>query len=181
MVDQLLSGLFGEQADDDEPRRRNRARDFVNRVETGAPDQGYTDAEAIHNYQQIASRLTPQQLEEAAAETFARMSPEDRKRLRREMRQRSKGRINIDENSDDPRELARQTAAFQKEDESGGGGGLAGLFGLGGGGNSGGVTGNMQQQGKQDEGSLLDNPLAKIALAGIAAVAVKKMSEGHQQ
>ncbi|MBA2519311.1 MAG: hypothetical protein H0V24_06575 [Chloroflexia bacterium] len=171
MVDQLLGGLFGGQADEDAPRRQARGRDFVNRYETGLPHEGYSDEEAIHNYRQAASSLSPQEFEDAAAEAFTRMPPEDRKRLRREMKQRSKGRINVDENNDDPRELARATSRYQQEDTSGGG--LAGLFGMGGNNNQPQVQGHQQQEG----GSLLDNPLAKVALGGIAAMAVKKMSE----
>lgn len=171
MVDQLLGGLFGGQDDEDDDRRRNRGRDFVNRYETGQPHEGYTDQEAVHNYRQVASQLSPQQYEEAAAETFMRMSPDERKQLRREMRQRSKGRMNFDDNNDDPREMARTTARYQQEDTSGGG--LAGLFG---GGND---NQNRPRGEKDDGGSLLDNPLAKVALGGIAAMAVKKMTENR--
>jgi hypothetical protein len=60
---------------------------------------------------------------------------------------------------DDPRQLAQAVARYRQQDE----GGLASLFGGGGGGEGGGM------------GDLLSNPLAKAALGGVAAVAMKKM------
>ena len=149
-MDQLLGGLFGGQDNDDDQRRRTHAQDFVSRYETGLPHEGYSDEEAVHNYRQVAGRLSPQQYEEAASETFGRMSKEERRQLRQEMKQRSGGRFSVD--SDDPRELARATAQYRQQDE----GGLVGLF-----------------------GGVLDNPLAKVALAGIAVVAVKKVVDSR--
>src|SRR5215210_40282 len=102
-MDQMLSGLFGSNDNDDDARRQTHASDFVQRYETGLPHEGYSDEEAIHNYRQVASRLSPQQYEEAAGATFGRMSKEERRELRREMKQRSGGRFAID--SDDPHEM----------------------------------------------------------------------------
>jgi hypothetical protein len=164
-----LGGLFGSQDTDDDARRQTHASDFVQRYETGLPHEGYSDEEALHNYRQVASRLSPQQYEEAAGATFGRMSKEERRELRREMKQRSGGRFAID--SDDPREMARATAQYQQQDQAGGG--LAGLFGMGGGQQQ---AGQGQQSAQQ--GSLLDNPLARVALGGIAAMAMKKLM-GH--
>ena len=168
MVDQMLGGLFGGQDDDDDDRRRGRARDFVGRYETGLPHEGYSDEEAVHNYRQVAGRLSPRQYEEAAAETFGRLSPQERKQLKRQMKERSGGRLAVDDDNDDPRELARLTARYREQDS---GGGLAGLFGMGGGGNG----GDLMSAARDGGGGMLDNPLAKVAMGGIAAVAMKKM------
>jgi hypothetical protein len=161
-MDQLLSGLFGSNDTDDDTRRQSHASDFVQRYETGLPHEGYSDEEALHNYRQVASRLSPQQFEEAAGATFGRMSKEERRELRREMKRRSGGRFAVD--SDDPQEMARAASRYQQQDQDGGG--LAGLFGMG---------GSQPQQGGGQQGSLLDNPLAKVAMGGIAAMAMKKM------
>lgn len=110
--------------------------------------------------------------EEAAGETFGRMSPQDRKQLRREMKQRGGDRFQAE--SDDPRELARATSRYRQEDS--GGGGLAGLFGMGGGG---GGRGDLVDGSRGGGGGLLDNPLAKVALGGVAAMAMKKMMGGR--
>ena len=183
-MDQMLGGLFGTQDNDDDMRRRTHAQDFVSRYETGLPHEGYSDEEAVHNYRQVAGRLSPQQYEEAASETFGRMSKEERRQLRQEMKQRSGGRFSVD--NDDPRELARATAQYRQQDPSGGG--LAGLFGMGGqqGGGLGGMLGGMlggqqggMMGGSQQGGGMLDNPLAKVAMGGIAAMAMKKMMGGR--
>ena len=195
-MDQLLGGLFGTQDNDDDDRRRSHAQDFVSRYETGLPHEGYSDEEAVHNYRQVAGRLSPQQYEEAASETFGRMSKEERRQLRQEMKQRSGGQFGLD--NDDPREMARAAAQYHQQDASGGG--LASLFGMSGqqgggmmgggqqgggiGGMLGGMLGGGQQQGgmmggSQQGGSMLDNPLAKVAMGGIAAMAMKKMMGGR--
>jgi len=188
-MDKMLGGLFGTQDTADETVRQTQAKDFVNRFETGLPHEGYSDEEAVHNYRQVAGRISPQQFEEAAGETYGKMSKEQRKELRREMKQRSGGKFAVD--SDDPREMARATAQYHQQDADGGG--LAGLFGMGGGqqqqpqgqggglgGMIGGVLGGGQQQGaQQGGGSMLDNPLAKVAMGGIAAMAMKKMMGGR--
>jgi len=187
-MDQMLGGLFGGQDNDDDQRRRTHAQDFVGRYETGLPHEGYSDEEAVHNYRRVAGRLSPQQYEEAASETFGRMSKEERRQLRQEMKRRGGG--HFDNDTDDPRELARAAARYRQQDPSGGG--LAGLFGMGGGsgqqggGQQGGGLGDMlggmmgggQQGGQQGGGGMLDNPLAKVAMGGIAAMAMKKMMGG---
>ena len=122
----MLGGLFGGQ-DDDDDRWRGRARDFVRRYETGRPDEGYTDEEAADNYRSVAGRLSPQQYEEATAETCGRMSRQERREFTRPMKERSGGRLDVA--SDDPRDLARTTACFLQEESNGGG--LAPLFGFG--------------------------------------------------
>src|SRR5262245_53863919 len=85
MVDQVLKGLFGGQDTDDDAGRRARARDFVNRYEQGAPSEGYGEDEVLRNYHTVTDRLSPQEYEEAANSSFSRLSPEERRRLRRAM------------------------------------------------------------------------------------------------
>ncbi len=174
MVDQLLGGLFGGQEADDSNTRQTRAKDFVSRFEKGRLEEGYTDEEAVENYKQVSGKLSPAEYEEAATETFGKMSREDRKEYRRMMRERSGGKFDGD--SDDPRELAKRTARFRQE-EGGSEDGLASLFGFGGGDK--GAAGDMvsRARGGGGGGNLLDNPLAKVALGGIAAMAMKKVMD----
>src|ERR687889_2346652 len=89
MVDQLLGGLFGSQDDDDEPTRRGRARDFVDRYERGAYDQ-IGDDEVLHNYRAASSRLSPDEYHQAAADAMRQLSPEQRRGLRPEAKRRSR-------------------------------------------------------------------------------------------
>lgn len=168
MVDQLLGGLFGGQDDDDDDRRKSRAKDFVSRFETGSPYEGYDDNEAVQNYRNVTSRLSPQEYEDAAGEAFGRLSPADRRQLGQMMEQRGGSGYKT---TDDPRDLARMSSRFRERDS--GGGGLASLFGIGGGG--GGQGDLLSKGGGGGGGGMLDNPLAKAALAGVAAMAMKKM------
>ncbi len=156
-MDQLLGGLFGGQ-DDDDDRRRGRAQDFVSRYEQGPPYEGISDEEAYHNYRQVAGRLSPQEYEESAAEAFQRLSPQERMQFAQMLQQRAGGQFGGFQ-GDDPRELARVMSGYRQQDP----GGLASLFGGGGGG----------------MGDMLNNPLAKAALGGVAAIAMKRMMGGR--
>jgi len=167
MVDQLLGGLFGGSDADDDTGRRGRANDFVSRYEQGAPHEGYGDDEVLHNYRAVGRKLPPQEFEDAAAQAFGRMSTDDRKQYRKMMREKSGGRF--DSQSEDPRELAQTTSRYRQEES----GGLLGMFGLGDD-NDDGKRGNLVS-GQAGGGGMMDNPIAKAALAGIGAMAMKKM------
>ena len=172
MVDQFLGGLFGAQDDDDDERRRGRARAFADRYDRGAFDQ-MGDDEVIQNYRAAASRLSPQEYQTAAADSLRRMDKEQRRELRREMRRRS--RDHYDAADDSPEELARAMQHADQEEQ--GGGGLAGLFGLGGDGKAGDQKAGDQKSGLQN---VLDNPLAKVAMAGVAAYAATKLADPNR-
>jgi hypothetical protein len=60
------------------------------------------------------------------------------------------------------------------DEEDQGGGGLAGLFGLGG---SNASAGQSQGGGI---GGMLDNPVAKVAMAGVAAMVAKKLTDPNR-
>ena len=87
------------------------------------------------------------------------MSPDERVQFAQMLQQRAGGRLG-GFRADDPRELARTTSRLRQGD--GGGVDLGDLFG-GSRGGGGGV------------GDLMSNPLAKAALGGIAAMAMKRM------
>ena len=176
MVDQLLGGLFGGQDDDDDDRRRSRARDFVSRYEQGPPYAGIDPDEAYHNYRQVAGRLSPQEYEESAAEAFSRLSPQERREFAQMMQQRAGGRFGGGQ-ADDPRELARMTSRYRQQGSEGFD--LGDLFGFGGGGGGGGDLLSARRGGGGGMGDLMGNPLAKAALGGIAAVAMKRMMGGR--
>ena len=139
---------------------------FVQRYDQGPPYAGFSGQEAMDRYQQVATRLPPDVYQQSAAEAFGRMSPQERAQLTQYMRQQaSQQGVNFpDLNQDgiddrvqqDPNALAQLTTRMHQQQP-----GLLGQL-LGGGG-----------------GSMLDNPMAKAALAGVAAIAVKKMMEGR--
>lgn len=171
MVDQLLGGLFGSNDDDDDDMRRQRARDFADRAERNPRD--LDPNEVMQNYRATTSRLSPEEYQRAAEDAFSRMSPDERRELKREMRRRARMQDQDDRDDDDsPAVLARNAQRAHQEHESGGG--LAGLFGFGGGGN---------QKADNDQGGIggmLDNPLAKVAIAGIAAAAAKRLTDPNR-
>lgn len=173
MVDQLLGGLFGAQDQDDEATRRKRADDFIDRHQRGR-HQEMSDAEVLQNYRAATSQLSPDEFKQVAKDAFSQMSPEQRRELKRYMRQQSRGRVNLpDDDDDSPDVLAN--AVGQAREESGGPGGLLGFLGLG---KSDDKPAPQQQQSQEGPiDSMFGNPLVKVAVAGLAAVAAKKLTE----
>ena len=97
------------------------------------------------------------------------LSPEQRRELRRELKHRSRDRF--DAKDDSPEEVAR---AMQQAHQDQGGGGLAGLFGFG---------GSHPSSGQSQGGgipAMLDNPVAKVAMAGVAAMVAKKLTDPNR-
>jgi hypothetical protein len=170
MVDQSSSSLSGARETSDEPARLGRARDFVDRYERGAYDE-LDDQEVVQTYQAATTQLSPEEFQRAAAEAFRRMSPQERQELLQEMRRRAPERV--DAADDSPEELARTVQRAEQDDQ--GGGGLAGLFGFGGAGGD-----DRQAQGGGLPG-MFDNPLVKIGIAGIAAMAAKFLTDPDRQ
>jgi hypothetical protein len=162
LLDDLLGG--GQQ--------RREYQDFASRYDQGPPWAGISDQEAVSRYQQVATRLPPDMYQQSAEDAFARMSPQERMEFARHLQQRSRqqsldfpdfNQDGIDDRYQDPRMLAQVTSRMEQQQP----GILGQLLGGGGGGAGGGG------------GSMLDNPLAKAALAGVAAMAVKRMTSGR--
>jgi hypothetical protein len=130
----------------------------------GSPHEGYTEQEAQQNYQQIAPQLPPEQYQQAAQQTFEQMSPQEREQFAQYVHQQAQQQgVNIPgmnagqyQQYQDPGTLAQMTGQLHQQQP----GMLQRLLG---GGNSG-----------------LDgmSPLAKMALGGIAAMAVKNLVGG---
>ncbi|MGI8486699.1 MAG: hypothetical protein ACR2OU_20880 [Thermomicrobiales bacterium] len=194
-MDSLLKGLFGDQ---DDTAKQSQAQDFVNRYEQGAPADGISADEAVTNYQAVAGQLSPQELEDSADEAFQRLSPEERSQFAQWLKERGGDQANH-LTGDDPRQLAQVTTNLQQSQPDGlagllGGGGIGsilggsggGLGGLLGGNNSGGGIGGMLtgalgggQGHQQNQGGgmsdMLQSPIGRAVLGGIAAIAMKKM------
>ncbi len=108
---------------------------------------------------------------QSAEEALARMSAQERVEFARHLQQRSRqqsldfpdfNQDGIDDRYQDPRMLAQVTSRMEQQQP-----GILGQL-LGGGGGAGGGAGSM-----------LENPLAKAALAGVAAMAVRRMTSGR--
>jgi hypothetical protein len=166
-----LQSLLGGGQGGQPQQRRQEYQDFVRRYDEGPPWTGVSDQEAAQRYRQVAPRLSPQEYQESAQEAFARLSPQERLELGRYLQQRARqqgvdapdlNRDGIDDRLQDPAYLARAAGQVDRQQP-----GLLGQLLGGGGGGGGGAGGGV--------GEVLANPLAKAALAGIAAVAVKRM------
>ena len=170
MLQNLLGGGQGRQ----------QIQDFTNRYDQGAPWDGISDQEAIENYQRIAPNVPPQVFQESAEQAFSRLSPQQRLQLGQYLQQQTRqqghnfpdlNRDGIDDRLQDPRYLAQVTGQIQQQQPNLLGqilGGAMGGGGMGGGGMMGGGGGG-------GIGALLNNPIAKAALAGIAANAARNM------
>ncbi len=158
----LLENLLGQDED------RNQARDFVDRYERGAPWDGIDDDEAVDRYRRVAPKLRPADYEDSASDAFSRLQPQQRRELGQYLASRARDRgssldelFDDDASYEDPRRLGQASARLESQQP----GILADLLG-GGGSSSGG-------------GGMLSHPIAKAALAGVAAMAMKKVMGGR--
>jgi hypothetical protein len=169
-------------------QQQQQFQDFSNRYNQGSPYDGISDEEALQNYRQVASQLPPHLYEEAAVESFSRLSPQQRMELGRYLQQGAQqrgvnfpdvNRDGVDDRMQDPRHLAQMTSQIRQQQPGLFSQLLGGALG-GGGGTMGGATrGNT---GATDGVSqMLNSPIAKAALAGIAATAVQRMMNGQRR
>jgi hypothetical protein len=158
LLDNLLSN----------PQTQQQLQSFANRYQQGAPHEGYSDQEVLQTYQQVAPQLPQQDYVAAAEQAFNRMSPEDRQQFGQYVQQQAQsqgasvpgfGQNVSPQTYQNSGYLAQQTAQLHQQQP-----GLLGQL-LGGGGNSG--------------GGAIGSPVAKAALAGIAAMAVSKALGGN--
>jgi hypothetical protein len=144
---------------------RQDISDFVNRYKQGAPWDGISDQEASDKYSQVATQLPAQDYRESAEQAFAKLSPEQRAEFAQYLQtQAQQHSVNVpDLNQPGMAERAQQDPGV-----------LAG------------VTTQLHEQQPNllqqllGNGGALSNPLAKAALAGIAAMAAQKFLGGHK-
>jgi hypothetical protein len=157
-------------------QRKKDFQDFVKRYDQGHPSEGYSDEEVLEKYKDVAHEVPPDQYARAAQEALARLSPEERAALVRMMQERAQARnVQLPERMEsNPRDLGQvftdlhQTPGRLRDLLGGGapappgqaqaapeaGGGLGSLAGM------------------------LGSPLAKAALAGIAAMVARRVMRG---
>jgi hypothetical protein len=124
----------------------------------------------MDRYQQVAPNLPPDMYQQSAQESVERLTPQQRMQLGQHLQQQARqqnvnvpdfNQDGIDDRFQDSNYLAQVTGRMNQQQP-----GLLGQL-LGGGGGGGGGQG------------MLANPIAKAALAGIAAAAVKKAMGGR--
>lgn len=194
-MDQFMKGLYGTTDEDDDQVRVSKATDFVSRVESGNKAEGYSTEEAVQNYKNVTSGLSDEEFESVAADALNQLTPDQRREFTHVIKEQAG--IDLDDNLDDPQQLAALTKQFRSQSGGdmggllggllGGGGGssddimgmLGGLFGGGGTGGMGATgTGTTSQAGIS---GLLGNPIVKMVLGLIAAAAMKRMMGGGGQ
>ncbi len=142
-----------------DPQQQQQLMDFANRYRQGDPTQGYSNEEATQRFQQIAPRLPAQEFQASAAQAFGSWNPQQRQQFGQYLQQQAQQQnVQLPQQQTsgygDPSALAQLvTQAHQQQP-----GGLMQLLG-----------------GTGGSGSVLSNPLAKAALAGIAAMAAQRM------
>ncbi len=178
----LFEELFGARQQED-------FLDFVNRYEQGPPWEGYSDQEVLARYGAVAHQVAPDEYERAAQDAFARLSSEERgefgRFIERQARQRHIDLPGLGRGQNvafaDPAQLARLVTQLHGTPglfrellgfltgmaEAPGGAGWDVMRGT-----PEGLPGGSRGPGLE---GVLGNPLAKAALAGIAAMLLKRM------
>jgi hypothetical protein len=157
----LLEMLMGNS------QAREGFKDFLNRFEEGPPSEGYEDQEVLDRYGEVAHRASPLEYAQAARDAFGRLSQEDREEFGQLLAGQAQSRGLDLPGLTPPRGqgfgdldwLANMTSQIHQQP-----GLLRDLLG--------GLTGGREAS---SSGGLLSSPLAKAALAGIAAMLVKKV------
>jgi hypothetical protein len=160
MLERILGG----------PQQQTEYEDFIDRYQKGSPYDSIDDREAVDRYQSVTPGLSRSQYRESAEDAYARMSPTERAEFSRWLRSRANERgvsvpdydLNDDGIDDrmqnDPGDLAEMTTRVRESDPN--------IF--------------EQLLGKGGTGGPLDNPIAKVALAGITAMAAQRLMGGRR-
>jgi hypothetical protein len=149
---------------------QRKLEDFVNRYEQGHPAEGYSDDEVIERYREVAHEVPADQYAQAAQEALARLSPEERAEFVKMLQERANARgVALPrEVGSDPKDLGQVVTDLHEKP-----GQLRDILV---------ESRRPQASGATPEGSpmtgILASPLAKAALAGIAAMVVKRVMRG---
>jgi hypothetical protein len=147
------------------PEKQTEYEDFIKRYDKGSPYDSIGDLEAVDRYQQVTPELSRDQYRDTATEAFGKLSPKERAQFSQWLRTRANAQgvsvpdydLNDDGIDDraqnDPGELAEMTTRVREKEPN--------IF--------------EQILGKGGTGGAFDNPIAKIAVAGIAAMAASKL------
>ena len=152
-------------------------RDFVDRYQQGP--RAVSGEETAARYEQVAPNLPPDVYQQSAQDVFSQMTPEQRVQLGQKLIQSARqqghdfpdvNQDGIDDRLQDPEYLARTTTKLNQQQP----GLLEQALGAVGGGEHASAAGHSG-------GGMLNSPLAKGVLGGIAAYGVSRMlSSGHR-
>jgi hypothetical protein len=146
-------------------------KDFLNRFEDGPPWEGYGDQEVLERYGEVAHKVSPSDYQQAARDAYGHLSQEEREEFGQLLAGQARNR-RLDLSGLAPAQgkgfgdvdwLSNITSQIHQQP-----GLLRDLLG--------GLTGNRETT---SSGGIFSSPLAKAALAGIAAMLVKKVLGGR--
>ena len=154
ILDELLGG----------GQRQSDFKDFVSRYEH--PSEGYSDQEVVERYRDVAHAVPPDQYAQAAQEALVRLSPEERAAFVKMLQERAQARGTAlpRQLGSEPKDLGQVLTDLHQTP-----GRLRDLLGGG---------GQAETAGSSPLTSILASPLARAALAGIAAMVVKRVMQG---
>jgi len=161
----LLEMLMGNS------QTREGFEDFLKRFEDGPPSEGYDDREVLDRYGEVAHKASPSDYEQAARDAFGHLSQADREEFGHMLAGQARSR-RLDLSGLTPTQgqgfgdvdwLANITGQLHQQP-----GLLRDILG--------GLTGNRESG---SSGGIFSSPLAKAALAGIAAMLVKRVLGGR--
>lgn len=178
-------GLLDDLIGGGQSRDRDDYGDFVRRYEDGPPDTGYDEREAADRYGRAARDLPRADYERHARASVERMSPQQRRQLGRQLRERvpdfDRDGDGRDDRYEDPGTLAGMLGGVHERQPDM----LGGLLGGGGQPRRGdrdgdGIPDRQERGGGGGGGGLLGgggggDTLMKMALGGVAAMAVKQV------
>ena len=161
----LLEILLGNRS------TREGFEDFLNRFEEGPPSEGYSDREVLDRYGEVSHKVSSPDYEQAARDAFGRLSQADREEFGQMLAGQARSRsLDLSGLTPAPGKgfgdldwLANITSQLHQQP-----GLLRDLLG--------GLAGN---RGTSSSEGIFSSPLAKAALAGIAAMLVKKVLGGR--
>jgi len=154
-LNDLLGGQAGQQL-----------QDFANRWQSGNAHE-MSGQEVADTYGKVAPNLTPDQYQASAQEAFEKLTPEQRSQFAQWLQTQSQQQgvavpdldgDGVDDRLSDPGRLAQVTTQVHQQ--------KPGIF--------------EQLLGKGGTGGPLDNPIAKVALAGITAMAAQRLMGGRR-
>jgi len=194
-----LQGLFGSA--EDPAKAKSAAEDFISRVQTGSPHEGFSEQEALTNLATAAKVASPEQIQTATRKAITQLPESDRADFAKMLQQRmggtgttsiTGGTANAGAASggtgiDDITGMLGGLLGGSGGSAGGGLGGLlGGLLGEGGGGstttNTGAVQGNSGDGGGMGDvlGGILGSPAGKAAVGAIAAMLMKEIMGGNK-
>jgi hypothetical protein len=157
----ILDDLLGNE------QLQKQYKDFVKRYEQGDPSEGYSDQEVLKRYGEVSHAVPPDEYAQAAQEALGKLSPEERAEFLEMLQERAAARgVKLPGKvASDPKDLGEVLTDLHEKP-----GQLRDILG----------GGNIGQPQAQASGSnpitdMLSSPMAKAVLAGIAAIAVKRM------